>query len=117
MKILFNKKGNDANYEKKEIYMMTKSPQIQKMSDLADRNETITVNGFILYEDDKQDGTTTRILSIEIHTGEIFATNSPTFIDTFTDLVSMMEELPLNIVVLKKKAKSGSRTYILADLA
>lgn len=117
MRILFNRKSNEASYEKKEIYMMTKSPQIQKMSDLADRNETITVNGYIIYEDDKQDGITTRILSIEIHTGEIFATNSPTFIDSFTDLVAMMEELPLNIVVLRKKSKNGSRTYILADLA
>lgn len=116
MDIIINRKGNNDEYQKKEIYMMTKSPQIQKMSDLAGRDEKITVNGFIRYTDTAGD-TPTDILSVEIHTGEIFATNSPTFIKTFIDLVEMMQDLPLDIVVIEKQAKSGSRKYILADLA
>lgn len=113
MNIIMNVKGNNEKYVKDGIYKMTKSASVKKMSEITDE-KVFGVLGFILYEDTKND-TTTQILAIEIDTGETFATNSKTFIESFKDLYGMMEELPLDIKVLHKRSKAN-REYIIADL-
>lgn len=96
-----------------EIYKVTKSNSIKRMSDIAD-NEIITAKDYIVYEDTKDDGSVT-ILSIITDTG-IYATNSATFTRTFLDIVDIMGELPVNITVGHDTSKNG-RKFIFADLA
>ena len=94
-----------------ELYKATKSQSIKRMSEVTG---TVTVNGYVKYEDVKEDGTAVTILSIITNDG-IFATNSSTFIRTFEDIVTLMVELPIDITVGHDTSKNG-RSYIYADL-
>ena len=113
MKIIENKKNNNEVYAGKEIYKMTKSNSIKKMSEI---DGVFGCLGFIYYEDEKTDGSTVPILTIEADTGEVFATNSATFIRSFLDIYEMMQELPIDIVVGHATSKKG-RAFIFCDLA
>ncbi len=108
-----NRRDDGKQYAGKEIYKMTKSDSIQKLSTI---DGMFSVLGFILYEDEKADGTTVPILSIESSTNEVFATNSATFIRSFMDIMTMMDyELPIDIVVGHKTSNKG-REFIYCDL-
>lgn len=113
MKIINNVKADGTEYVKGEIYKMTKSDSIQKMSTI---DGSFGAVGFIYYMDEKSDGTEVAILSIESSTHEIFATNSITFIRSFLDIYGMMEELPIDIYVGHGTSSKG-RSYIYCDLA
>ena len=87
MNILY--KLNVAN--RKDLYDLTKSPAIKKMSGIE--GETRSIDCAVIYEDMKHDGEIQKILSIRCkESGEIFATNSPTFIQDFEDARDMMKE-------------------------
>lgn len=87
MNILY--KLNVANH--KDLYDLTKSPAIKKMSSIE--GETRSIDCAVIYEDMKHDGEIQKILSIRCkESGEIFATNSPTFIQDFEDARDMMKE-------------------------
>ena len=73
---------------KKEIYAMSYNQGIHKMSDHA--NEIFQVDKMLLYEDE-QDGEMVEILSILTTNGEIWATNSKTFIRDFKRIDEMFE--------------------------
>ena len=100
---------NSNNYEGKVLYKMTKSQSINKLSTLT---ESVTVSGFVLFEDDKNDNVV-EILSLETNSG-VFATNSATFKETFLDIVEMMGT-PVEIVVGHGTSKNG-REYIYCDI-
>lgn len=102
--------NSSKNYEGRELYKMTKSQSINKVSTLT---ESVTVSGFVIFEDDKNDNVV-EILSIETNAG-VFATNSATFKETFLDIVEMMGT-PVEIVVGHGTSKNG-REYIYCDLA
>lgn len=97
-----------------EVYKITKSNSIGKMTEC--KESVITVTGFISYTDEKEDGTTTDILSIETANCGILATNSATFIRTFFDIIEIMGDLPIDITIGHEVSKNG-RNFIYADLA
>ena len=96
-----------------EVYKITKSNSIGKMTDCKD--ELLTVTGYIKYADEKEDGSVVEILSLETSSG-IYATNSATFIRTFEDIIDIMGDLPVDIKIGHDISKNG-RNYIYADLA
>lgn len=87
MNILY--KLNVTNH--KDMYDLTKSPAIKKMSSIV--GETRDLSCAVIYEDQKRDGEIQKILSFRCkESGEIFATNSPTFIRDFEDARDMLNE-------------------------
>lgn len=97
-----------------EMYKLTKSPEIAKMSTL--KEQEIEIDKFIVYEDVSiSTGEVTTILSISTPQGETFATNSKTFTRDFMDIIAMCREanepMPHTIKVLSRRGKSG-REYI-----
>ena len=87
MNILY--KLNVTNH--KDLYDLTKSPAIKKMSSIE--GETRGIDCAVIYEDTKMNGEIQKILSFRCNeSGEIFATNSPTFIQDFEDARDMMKE-------------------------
>lgn len=87
MNILY--KLNVMNH--KDLYDLTKSPTIKKMSSIE--GETREIACAVIYEDQKHDGEIQKILSFRCkESGEIFATNSPTFIRDFEDARDMLKE-------------------------
>ena len=74
-----------------DMYAMTKGPDVRKMADA--KGETLDLLAYVLYKDDKQDGTDpVTVLSVKTVEGALYATNSKTFIRNFSDILPMFEE-------------------------
>lgn len=86
MKIITTSKELNAA----QRYALTMSPAVQKMKNVV--GTTITVDAWALYEDTNKDGKEQTILSVLSDNGEIFATNSPTFIDDFREMWELFNE-------------------------
>jgi hypothetical protein len=96
-----------------EMYKLTKSPDIAKLSQI--KGQTIDIAKFIVHEDTTQDGKPVTIAAFETEQGEAYATNSGTFTRDFLDIITMCKEagepMPKQIKVLPKVGKSG-REYL-----
>lgn len=90
---------------KKEIYQMTMSPKIQKISD--NKGVVIDVAAYCFYSDVKNDGKTVDILSVMDADGSIYATNSPTFRDDFEKICEIMDGEDFSIEVISGTSKAG----------
>lgn len=91
----------------KEQYFLTMAPSVQKMKDAV--SQTIEVSAFCVYQDTNSKGDEQTILSIVTPENEVFATNSPTFIEDFQKMQDMFascgEEVKA-IKVISGKSKS-----------
>lgn len=96
-----------------QLYKLSKSPEIAKLSTV--KGEEIEIANFLVYEDENADGDVTTVASFETVQGELYATNSKTFVRDFRDILSMCVEagapMPTRIKVLPKVGKSG-REYL-----
>lgn len=100
---------------KKEIYVMTRSPELQKMSDHV--GDVIPVDKFVIYSDASEDGTETIVLSImAADQGLAVATNSATARKEFEFILDLMEGDAFAVKVIRGKSKAG-RDYITLALA
>lgn len=101
-----------GEYGKRDIYKLTKSPTIQKLS--AHDGEILKVDKYVIYEDSENRDDPIIILSIQ--SGEtVIATNSATAIREFRGIVEIMEGEEFSVRVLSGTAKSG-RTYYTLEL-
>lgn len=93
--------------EKVLTYKLTRSPKMQKMSDIPDGAELI-VSEYALYEDVNSDGEKQDILSILTSNGDIYGTNSATFQREFEVITDIFEgsSIPA-ITVVHGKTKNG----------
>ena len=113
MKILYRSR---EKYTMKELYDLTKSPNIDKMSNHVD--EVIDLQDYLVY--DKEDAGAeqpVKVASVVTPEGEIMATNSKTFIEAFTDMLDMAVdagEQVHSIKVISGKSRNG-RTYITCE--
>lgn len=96
-----------------EMYRLTKSPEIAKLSTV--KGQEIEIERYLVHEGVDQNGESVTVAAIETKQGELFATNSRTFTRDFLDIIAMCEEAnapaPKKIKVLEKVGKTG-RTYI-----
>ncbi len=104
--------NSSKEYTGKELYRVTKSQSIKKVSTIE---TVVTVNGYVIFTDTDKDGNEIDILSIDTNDG-VFATNSKTFIESFLDIVGIMIGFPIEIVVGHGVSKNG-RNYIYCDIA
>ena len=94
----------------KEIYFLTMSPTVQKMSDAE--GQIIEVSNWVVYEDENSKGETQSILSLRTPENEIFATNSPTFKEDFVkmnELFNSMGEQVHSIKVTSGMSKNDRK--------
>lgn len=103
--------NSSKDYTGKELYRITKSQSIKKVSTIEN---AVTVNGYVIFTDTDKDGNEIDILSIDTNDG-VFATNSKTFIESFLDIAEMLG-IPTEIVVGHGVSKNG-RNYIYCDIA
>lgn len=96
-----------------QLYKLSKSPEIAKLATV--KGEEIEIAAFLVYEDESADGNVTTVASFETVQGELYASNSKTFVRDFRDILSMCAEagapMPKKIKVLPKVGKSG-REYL-----
>lgn len=115
---ILNQSSAEMSTETK--YRLTMSPEIEKLSNV--KGKVISIKNWIQYEDVKtKDGEDKKetILSIETDLGEVFATNSVTFMDTFFDMLDLFEsnnEFVKYVKIGTGTSKNG-RDYITAIYA
>lgn len=102
-----------GNLTMAEMYKLTKSPDIAKLSEV--KGQVLDIDKFIVHEDQTTDGNPIVIAAFETAQGEVFATNSRTFTQDFIDILEMCAEAgepaPKQIKVLPKQGKTG-REYL-----
>ena len=92
--------------DKKTVYQLTKSAALQRIQD--NEGKDIEVKNFVLYEDVKNSGEIATVLSIEDASGEMYATNSPTFREAFLDIASICGDDPADMIGEKVRITSGT---------
>lgn len=100
-----------------ERYFLTMSPAVRKMKDM--KGETLSVKRWAFYRDTNKDGKEQEILSILDENGEIFATNSPTFIDDFFKMWELFRDAgeTVNAIAVVSGTSKAGREFITCTFA
>lgn len=96
----------------KQMYDLTKSPEIQKLSD--NDGALVQVDAWALYNDTDKDGNTREILSILDNEVGAVATNSATFIRDFMEITEMCADCCVEVQHVKISSgtsKAGRKFY------
>lgn len=96
----------------KQMYDLTRSPEIQKVSD--NDGALVQVDEWVLYNDTDKDGNTKGILSILDNEAGAVATNSATFIDDFMEIIEMCTDCGVEVHHVKISSgtsKAGRKFY------
>lgn len=95
---------------KKEIYFLTKTQEAQKMTVAADQELELT--SWTIYKDHNADGEEVELFAMRTVEGETFATNSPTFISAFKDILDVFEPEEITKLKVMTGTSKNNRTYI-----
>lgn len=103
--------------DKVAIYNLTKSPKIEKVSDIADGTK-LDLKAVAFFTDINEDRETeTNIVSVMTKEGVVYATNSATFSRELKDIISIFEgNIDFKIEKLSGVTKSN-RTFVNCALA
>ena len=96
----------------KQMYDLTKSPEIQKVSD--NDGALVQVDAWALYKDTDKDGNTREILSILDNEVGAVATNSATFIRDFMEITEMCADCGVearHVKISSGTSKAGRKFY------
>ena len=92
------------NMDKKQKYDLMTSPKIRKISEC--RGQTLDVVAFMIRDEANQDGEIREILAIQTAEGDLFATNSLTFIREFKKIIDCTEP-PFSAEVVDGVSRAG----------
>lgn len=108
-------KETSRELTKKEIYAMTKSPEMVTLKNVDD-NTLIEVDAYLRFADVKEStGEVVDLLSILDKDGTVYCCQSDTFKREFEDICDIMEGEPFSIKKLSGTTKSG-RGFITCSL-
>lgn len=103
-------KEMSREFTKVEKYLMTTAPNIEALKNIAD-GESIPVDGYLIFDDVKDDGQRQEILSIITPDKKVYSGQSVTFRGSLEDIYSLMEGEKFSIIKMSGKTKGG-RDYI-----
>ena len=98
------------DFSEVEVYLMTIAPNMMQMKNLAD-GEKITIDGYLLFNDTKEDGSSTEVLSVITPDKKVYACQSATFKRSVYDICKIFGNKPVTVVKMSGKTKAG-RDYI-----
>lgn len=111
------KKTNIENLakDKKTIYRLTKGTRTS-FKDLEDEelDKSWPVDAYLIYEDTTSTGTVNTLISI-LSNGQIIGGQSKPFIDSFMEIIEIMEDEPIAIHIHRLQSRN-QRTYYTATL-
>jgi hypothetical protein len=82
-----------------ERYFLTMAPSVQRMKDVV--SQQIEIAAWCMYHDVNSEGKEQTILSIATPENEVFATNSPTFIEDFLKMWDMFTGCGEGVTAIK----------------
>lgn len=93
-----------------ETYLMTIAPSIKSAKDIEDGTK-IAVDGFLTFEDEKDNGELVEVMSIITPEKEVFSCQSATFKRSLKDIAGIMKDKDFTIIKISGKTKAN-RDYI-----
>lgn len=101
----------------KEQYALTMSPKIQRMSDIG--GTVINVKAFASYTDEDKDGNEREILALMDQDGDVYATNSASFIREWNNITDLCDQCGIDyntvsVEVVPGTSKAGRTFYTCA---
>lgn len=103
-------KEMSREFTKVEKYLMTIAPDIKSLKDIED-GTSIHVDGYILFNDVKDDGELQEIISIITPDKKVYSGQSSTFRKSIKDIEAVMDGEKFSIIKISGKTKAG-RDYI-----
>lgn len=103
-------KEMSREFTKVEKYLMTTAPDIESLKNIDD-GQSIGVDGFILFNDIKDNGDVQEIVSIITPDKKVYSGQSATFKKSLKDIESVMDGEKFSIIKISGKTKVG-RDYI-----
>lgn len=93
-----------------EKYLMTTAPTIKTVKSLED-GDVINVAGYLEFVDEKEDGTTSELMSIITTDNTVYSTQSVTFKRSIKDIETVMQRFPYPVKKISGQSKAG-RDYV-----
>lgn len=103
-------KEMSREFTKVEKYLMTIAPDIEPLKNIDD-GESIQIDGFLIFDDIKDNGDVQEIVSIITPDKKVYSGQSVTFRQSLKDIENVMEGEKFSIVKISGKTKAG-RDYI-----
>jgi hypothetical protein len=88
-----------------EKYLMTTAPTIKTVKTLQD-GDVINVAGYLEFVDEKEDGTTSELMSLITTDNAVYSTQSVTFKRSIKDIESIMQ-FPFPVKKISGQSKAG----------
>lgn len=101
---------SSENITKVELYKMTRDSGILSMKDV-EANAECGVKAWVIFDDTNNKGEVSEVLSILTDVGAVWSTTSPTFKESFNEIVNIMDGEPFRIRKLEGTSKAG-RKYV-----
>lgn len=95
---------------KEEIYYLTKSQDVQKMTEAVD--STVDLLAWALYTDVDKDGQEVELFSMLTDDGVSYATNSQTFIRAIRDMLDIFEPSEITRLKIFTGTSKNNRTFV-----
>lgn len=101
-----------ANKElsKEELYFLTKAQDVQKMAEAAD--QTFNLVAWCIYLDHNADGEEVELFSMRTDENETYATNSPTFIRAFREILDIFQPEEVKKIKVMNGVSKNNRTFV-----
>lgn len=115
LNILKAGKPDGTELTKQDLYYLTKAPNAQKMS-FADGSK-LDLYAWCIYTDATADGEEREIFALRTPDGEVFATNSPTFIRSMYDILDVFDVTEINAILVCSNQSKAGRTFYTAVYA
>ena len=95
---------------KEELYFLTKAQDVQKMAEAVDSIFDLTA--WCIYLDHNSDGEEVELFSMRTTDGETFATNSPTFIRAFREILDIFSPDEVKRLKVMNGVSKNNRTFV-----
>lgn len=92
------------NMDAKCKYELMRSPKMRKISEC--KGQVLEVEAYVIREDETQDGELREVLSLKTPEGDLFATNSMTFIREFKAVLECTQP-PFSVEVVDGVSRAG----------
>ena len=115
LNIIKTGKPDGTELTKQDLYYLTKAPNAQKMS-FADGSK-LEIYAWCIYVDKTEDGDEREIFALRTPDGEVFATNSPTFIRSMYDILDVFDPIEIHAILVCSAQSKAGRTFYTAVYA
>lgn len=95
---------------KEEMYFLTKAQDVQKMTEAVD--QVLDLAAWAIYTDKNADGEEVELFSMLTEDGDKFATNSPTFIGAFREILDIFEPSEVKRLKVMNGVSKNNRTFV-----